>query len=352
MTGEGYEGHYFGDTEIYMEPLFLYTKPEIAEQLLLYRYHTLPQARERARTLHHRGALFPWRTINGHEASAYFPAGTAQYHINADIAYAIKKYVSVTGDDGFLRDYGAEIIFETARFWADLADYIPGKGYCLNEATGPDEYTACVNNNSYTNYMAIEHLEYAVEASESLKTNNPREYTILAEKIGIAEKEIEKWREIAAEIYLPESREDGVIPQDDTFLEKALWDFDGTPQENYPLLLHYHPLTTGDSSLSFCIQSIMAAEIGCIKKAHDYFIKSARIDLDDINKNVKDGIHAAAMGGTWLTLVYGFAGLRDNGDCLAFDPKLPPEWELLSFSLQYKRRVLKITIYPEKTYID
>lgn len=388
LTGEGYEGHYFWDTEIYMEPLFLYTKPEIAEQLLLYRYHTLPQARERARTLHHRGALFPWRTINGHEASAYYPAGTAQYHINADIAYAVKKYVSITGDEGFLADYGAEIVFETARFWADLADYVPEKGYCLNEVTGPDEYTACVNNNSYTNFMALDHLEYAVEAAEFLKKNNHRGYTVLAEKLGLTEKEIAKWLEIAAGIYLPERRENGVIPQDDTFLEKALWNFDGTPKENYPLLLHYHPLTiyrfqvlkqpdvvlalfllgkrfspeekrinfnyydpltTGDSSLSFCIQSIMAAEIGCIKKAHDYFIKSARMDLDDINKNVKDGIHAAAMGGTWLTLVYGFAGLRDNGDCLAFDPKLPPEWELLSFSLKYRKRVLEITIYPEKT---
>lgn len=388
LTGEGYGGHYFWDTEIYMFPFFLYTNPETAGELLMFRYNTLPMARERARTLHHSGALFPWRTINGNEASAYFPAGTAQYHINADIAYTIKKYVENTADFMFLAEYGAEIVFETARFWADLTDYIPGKGYCFNEVTGPDEYTACVNNNSYTNYMARENLEYAIETVEYLKKNMKKEYYVLSTKIRLKDREIEKWREIEENVYLPKAGKDGVIPQDDTFLEKAVWDFDATSKEEYPLLLHYHPLTiyryqvlkqpdvvlamfllgkrfsgeqkkinytyydpltTGDSSLSFCIQAIMAAEIGEIGKAHEYFIKSARMDLDDINQNVKDGIHAAAMGGTWLSLVYGFAGLRDDGGRLSFDPHLPPGWEMLSFNLAHKGNyILKITLKPDK----
>lgn len=387
LTGEGYEGHYFWDTEIYLLPFFLYTVPEVARSLLMYRYKILPAARQRARELHHKGALYPWRTINGEEASPYYPAGTAQYHINADIAYSCRRYWKISGDDEFLLDYGAEMLFETARFWSDFADYIPDKGYCFNCVTGPDEYTALVNNNAYTNYMARENLNCAAEAADFMKENYPKRYDRLKGRISLQEEEIEAWRKVEASIYFPCDEKRGLIPQDDSFFEKAVWDFDSTPENARPLLLHYHPLTiyryqvlkqpdlllaffllsaqfspeeksanfdyydpltTGDSSLSSCIQSIIATEVGKIEKGEEYFLKTARMDLDDINKNVKDGIHAAAMGGTWLTLIYGFAGLRDDGERIGFRPALPKSIGKLSFTLQIRKQILAVTVFHDR----
>ena len=383
LTGEGYEGHYFWDTEIYMLPFFLYTVPEVARSLLMYRFKILPAARRRAEELHHKGALYPWRTINGEEASPYYPAGTAQYHINADIAYACRKYWKISGDDEFLLDGGGEILFETARFWHDFADFIPGKGLCFNCVTGPDEYTALVNNNAYTNYMAKMNLTYAAEIAVFLREHYPDRFEELSRRIGLGGDEIDDWHKAAAEVYLPYDRERGLIPQDDSFFDKAVWDFKSTPAEHYPLLLHYHPLTiyryqvlkqpdlllaflllssaftdeekqrnfayydpltTGDSSLTSCIQSIIATEIGKTAEGEHYFLQTARMDLDDINKNVKDGIHAAAMGGAWLTLIYGFAGLRDDGEFLSFKPSLPPSMSKLSFALRVRGQILSLSI--------
>lgn len=386
LTGEGYEGHYFWDTEIYLLPFFTYTVPEIAKSLLIYRYNTLPAAKARAEELHHKGALYPWRTINGNEASAYFPAGTAQYHINADIAYACRRFWHLTGDDDFILNYGGEIIVETARFWADFVDYVPGKGYCINSVTGPDEYTAIVNNNAYTNYMAKANLAFAREILSYIEKQHPDRRAELTGKLRISSDEIDAWKEIEKGIYIPSCKNRGLIPQDDSFFEKAVWDFNSVPEDRYPLLLHYHPLTiyrhqvlkqpdlilaflllsgsftkeekytnyeyydpltTGDSSLSSCIQSIIATEIGKIDEGEKYFLKTARMDLDDINKNVKDGIHAAAMGGTWLTLIYGFAGLRDDGDIISFAPRLPSSIGSLSFYLKIRGNVLSVRINTE-----
>ena len=173
LTGQAYEGHYFWDTEIYLLPFLTYTSPRIARNLLTFRYKMLPQARARARQLGHRGAMFPWRTISGEEASAYYAAGTAQYHINADIMYALRKYVQATGDELFLRDCGAEMLVETARLWLDLGFYSDAKGgkFCINGVTGPDEYNTVVNNNAYTNLMARENLRYAAQTVEVLAGN-------------------------------------------------------------------------------------------------------------------------------------------------------------------------------------
>ncbi len=387
LTGEGYEGHYFWDAEMYVLPFFLYTHPNTAREILLYRYCILDKARKRAGELHHRGALYPWRTINGDECSGYYPAGTAQYHINADIAYMIRKYVNVSGDTSFLFLCGAEMLFETARFWTSLGDYIPGKGFCLNVVTGPDEYTALVNNNTFTNLMARDNLKYASDVASLLNSEYKRDYTCIAKKIGLKDAEIEDWKQAADEMYIPFDRRLGVFPQDDTFMEKAVWDFASTGDEQYPLLLHFHPLniyryqilkqpdvvlvqvlqsrhfslaekrrnfdyydplTTGDSSLAPAIQCIASVELGYMEKAMEYFIKTTRLDLDDINKNVKDGIHMAAMGGTWLALVYGFGGLRDDGELIKFSPHLPAEWSRICFRLAVKGALLEMDIYPEK----
>jgi len=388
LTGEGYEGHYFWDTEIYVLPFFIYTRPEIARALLRYRCGILDKARARAVEMSQRGALFPWRTIGGEETSPYYPAGTAQYHINADIAHAFRKYMSATEDKALLRERGAEMLFETARLWADLGAYIPRKGgaFCINEVTGPNEYTALVNNNLYTNLMARENLAYAASTAEEMQATEPEEFGHIARAIRLEQAEIDEWRRAARCMYVPYDRERGIHAQDDAFLDRAAWDFTGTPAESYPLLLHYHPLviyrhqvlkqpdvvlaqvllgnlftrsdkkrnfdyydplTTGDSSLSPCIQSVAAAELGYTEMAYRYFSRTARMDLDDVNGNVADGVHTAAMAGTWISIVYGFAGMRDHDGALSFSPRLPDAWKRLLFRLRFRGRLLEIEITRE-----
>ncbi|MCG0278296.1 MAG: glycoside hydrolase family 65 protein [Thermanaeromonas sp.] len=391
LTGEGYGGHYFWDSDIYVLPFFLFTWPEVAKALLLHRYSLLDAARSRARELRHKGALYPWRTISGLECSAYFPAGTAQYHINADIIYALKRYVEVTGDVEFLWNYGAEMVFETARFWVDLGAYIPGRGnkFCFHCVTGPDEYKALVDNNAYTNYMAKMNLEYAVEVAEKMKRERPADYARVAGKIKLAEKEIKEWRRAAAHVYLPYSRKLKIIPQDDSFLFKKRLPADQIPREHFPLLLHWHylniyryqickqpdvllllfllrekftledvkrnydyyePITTHDSSLSPPIFSILAWEIGYEEKAYKYFLHAARMDLDDYHGNTKDGIHAASMGGAWGAAVYGFGGMRVYPEGLHFYPSIPNQWKRLSFSIKYRGRKIKVTVEKNRAH--
>lgn len=385
LTGEGYEGHYFWDTEIFALPFFVYTQPAIARALLQFRIATLPQARARAAEMSEAGALYPWRTINGHEASAYFPAGTAQYHINADIAYAMAKYVTVTGDRSLLHEGGAEVLFETARLWAGLGAYIPARdgAFCINEVTGPDEYTALVNNNAYTNLMARAHLRYAARVADELAAEAPTTFARVAGSIGLRPDEIDAWRLAAARMRVPRDPALGVHAQDDSFLDREPWDFAGTPADHHPLLLHYHPLviyrhqvlkqsdvvlaqvllaseftaaekkrnydyydplTTGDSSLSPCIQSVAAAELGYADEAYRYFMQTARMDLDDVNGNVAHGVHIAAMAGSWVSLVYGFAGLRDDDGRLSFAPRLPRSWGRLAFHLRVGAARLHVDI--------
>jgi trehalose/maltose hydrolase-like predicted phosphorylase len=391
LTGEGYEGHYFWDTEIFMLPFFLYNNPEISRKLLEYRYSTLPKARERARIMSHkRGALYPWRTIDGEECSAYFPAGTAQYHIDADIAFAIKRYMEATEDKEFLIKYGAEVLFETARLWADLGEFIQSKGnkFCINEVTGPDEYTALVNNNCYTNLMARENLEYAHRTALWMKKNAEEDYKTLIDKIELEETELAVWKKAADNMYIPYNEELKIYPQDDSFLDRTPWDFENTPKESHPLLIHYHPLviyrhqvckqadlvlaqfllsnkfdkeqkrrdydfyekvTTHDSSLSTCIFSIVASEVGYYDKAYEYFIDTAAMDLTNSHGNTKDGIHAANMAGAWMCLVNGFAGMRAFEDTLSFNPYLPEHWEEYSFKVTYRGRLIEVRVSKEGT---
>lgn len=391
LSGEGYEGHYFWDTETFILPFFLFNNPEISKKLLEYRFSILDKARERARQMsHNKGALFPWRTIGGEECSAYYPAGTAQYHINADIAFAIKRYMDATEDTDFMVKNGAEILFETARLWADLGSFIKSKGnmFCINCVTGPDEYTAIVNNNCYTNLMAKENLQYAYDMAHFMKKNYCDEYKQLCEKIELEEDEIKFWENAAQNMYIPYDEELKLHPQDDSFLDKAVWDFKNTPINKYPLLMNYHPLeiyryqvckqadtvlaefllsdkfsleqkrsdydfyepiTTHDSSLSTCVFSIMASEIGYQDKAYQYFMNTARMDLDDYQGNTKNGIHAANMAGTWLCVVNGFAGMRAHDSILSFSPYIPEKWESYSFKITYRGRLIKIAVSREAT---
>ncbi len=388
LTGQTYEGHYFWDTEIYVLPFLIYTNPQAARGLLKFRHDQLPAARERASELGHQGATFPWRSIDGHEASAYYAAGTAQYHINADIAYAIRKYVDITGDKDFLRDYGAEIVIETARFWLDLGFYAErdGKRFCINGVTGPDEYTALVNNNYFTNLMARHNLRYAVQTVRELRAGDGSALAALKAKIGLDEAEMAEWERAASRMYLPYDEVLGIHPQDDSFLAKERWDFESVPDDHYPLLLFYHPLnlyrhqvlkqadtllamfllgdefsaeakkrnfdyydplTTHDSSLSVCIQSIVASEIGYHEKAREYFNFAVAMDLSDVGGNMRNGAHIASIGGSWMAAAYGFGGLRDYGGNISFNPRLPARWTRLCYHLTVRGTLMEVDVRPD-----
>jgi alpha,alpha-trehalose phosphorylase len=391
LTGQAYEGQYFWDTEIYLLPFLIYTSPQTAKNLLRFRYGMLEQARVRARELSHRGALFPWRTISGEEASAYYEAGTAQYHINADIMYALRKYVNATGDEEFLFECGAEMLVETARLWYDLGFFSARKGgkFCINGVTGPDEYNTLVNNNTYTNLMARENLRYAAETVEVLQTKKPEVLQALIRKTGLELAEVAAWRRAADNMYVPFDAATGIYPQDDSFLDREPWDFKNVLEDRYPLLLFYHPLniyrhqvikqadvilamfllghefsleakkrnfefydplTTGDSSLSSCIEAIVALEIGEFDKAVSYGRAALLMDLADVGGNVKDGCHIASMGGTWMVFTYGFGGLRDYDGRLSFRPQRSPEAQSsLQFPLTYRGQVLDVEISPDST---
>lgn len=375
VTAAGYEGHYFWDTEVYIVPFLAYTNPEAARSVLRFRWLMLPTARHRAQVLSQRGALYPWRTINGEEASAYYAAGTAQYHINAAIALALKRYLDATGDEQFLVGEGADILVETARLWEDLGFYATNGAseFHIHGVTGPDEYTTVVNDNLYTNVMARFNMRYAARVLELLREVSPDDYAAVLRRLDVHADEIERWVRAADSMYLPFDEAVGIHPQDESFLSKERWDFAHTPPENYPLLLHYHPLviyrfqvlkqadvvlamvlrsdqftleqkrrnfdyydpiTTGDSSLSACVQATAAAQIGYDDLAVEYFRQALFVDLANMHGNTEDGVHIASAGGVWTTIAYGFAGMFDTGAALSFAPHLPPAFDGISFRLQ------------------
>ncbi|SHJ66432.1 alpha,alpha-trehalose phosphorylase [Geosporobacter subterraneus DSM 17957] len=383
LTGEGYEGHYFWDTEIYILPFFQLTQPQIAEKLLTYRHSILDQARNEARTLgHRRGVKYPWRTIAGRECSTFFPAGSAQYHINGDVAYGFIQHYLQHKNLDFICHYGAEVVFETARTWLEIGHFSNGK-FMIHSVTGPDEYTCIVNNNYYTNVMARYNMEWAVKLYHILKEERPEALKGIIQRIQMQESEIDEMISAYKNMYLPYDEQRKIHKQDDTFLDKALWDFEGTPEDKYPLLLHYHPLTiyryqvikqadtvlahflleddledeiirntfdyyekvtTHDSSLSSCIYGIMASRCGYCEKAYDYFMETVRLDLDNTHGNTKDGLHVANLGGTALSVIFGFAGYRIKDTGISLRPWCPENWSGYEFKLFYRGRQLRVNV--------
>lgn len=366
VTGSGYEGHYFWDQEVYLLPYLTYTNPDGARQVLEFRHGILPEAKIRAKELSVDGALFPWRTINGLEASAYYAAGTAQFHIAAAIAFATNRYVWATGDAAFREGIGAELLIETARMWISLGFFGKDGLFHIHGVTGPDEYTAVVNDNLYTNVMARFNLRAAAALDHAV----------------ISQEERELWQAAANRMQLPFDERMQVHSQDNDFMHLEPWDWT-TPRSKYPLLLHFHPLviyrhqvlkqadtvlamflqwqdftaeekqrafdfydplTTGDSTLSACVQGIMAAEVGYSREALEHFTNAVFIDLDDTHGNTIDGVHIASTGGVWSSLVCGFAGLRDQGPVPYFDPRLPADWEGLTFHLKIRGRLLLVEL--------
>jgi alpha,alpha-trehalose phosphorylase len=383
LTGQAYEGHYFWDTEIYLVPFLAYTQPRVARNLLMFRTSMLPYARERASELGLRGALFPWRTINGEEASAYYQAGTAQFHIDADVVHALKRYADVTGDEDCLFEVGPETLVETARLWEDLGFHADDGRFHIHSVTGPDEYTTVVNDNTYTNLMARLNLRFAAETIRRLQRERPQLLAAVVHELGLRLEELDAWEQAAEAMYVPFDERRGINPQDANFLERERWPFETTPAEHYPLLLHYHPLTiyryqvikqadvvlamyllgdqftdelkranfeyydaltTGDSSLSAAIQSIVAAEVGNEERAVEYYRFALLMDLADVAGNASDGVHIAAAAGVWQALVFGFGGVRDFDGELSIRPHLPSAWRSLEFSLCFHGRDVRVEL--------
>ncbi|MGC4029805.1 MAG: beta-phosphoglucomutase [Steroidobacteraceae bacterium] len=389
LTGEGYEGHCFWDTEVFVLPVMALTAPRIARAMLLFRHRQLDSARANARELNHTtGALYPWRTIAGAECSAHYPTGSAAYHINADIAWAIGLYYDATGDDTFLLEAGAEMLFETARIWPQVGhfDWLRG-GFGIYGVTGPDEYSVLVDNNFYTNRMAQRHLQRAVRVWEWLQSEHSQSLQAIASRLALQQDEIDDWRRIAAAMRLPVDGQLDIYAQDDAFLHKPLWPYTD-PAGRRPLLLHYHPLTlfrhqiskqadlvmalmmagddldsqrkrrsfehyeavtTHDSTLSAAVHGIVASEVELHDKAWHYFNEALRIDLDNLHGNTTHGVHMAAMAGSWLGLVQGFAGLRIVDGTLCFRPSLPGRWGGYAFGLHWRGRRLRVQIDPGGT---
>ena len=385
VTGGGYDGHYFWDTEVYLLPFLAYTNPDAARKLLRFRFYMLDAARTCAAELSQRGALYPWRTINGEEASAFYAAGTAQYHINAAVVYALERYLNATGDLEFLAREGAEILVETARLYEDLGFYaINGRErFHIHGVTGPDEYNTVVNDNLYTNVMARFTMRYAARSIAFLRQWAPDAHAALVRRTGVTDDELAAWHRACDAMHVPYDDELEMHPQDASFLDREPWDFENTPPDKFPLLLHFHPLviyrhqvlkqadvvlamylrsehftldekrrnfdyydpiTTGDSSLSACVQSIVASQIGRADLAFDYFEQSLYLDLADTHGNTADGVHIANAGGVWAALVNGFAGMTDNGDHLHFAPRLPATWTSMTFALQRHGSDISVTV--------
>jgi alpha,alpha-trehalose phosphorylase len=367
LTGPGYDGHSFWDSETFVLPVLTYTMPESARDALRWRHSTVDTARARAKALGLRGSAFPWRSINGAECSAYWPAGTAAFHINADIADATLRYLDATEDADFEAEHGAELLVETARLWMSLGHHDVHGGFRIDGVTGPDEYSAVTDNNVYTNLMAQRNLRGAIRVCERR--------TEAAGRLGVDDKELRAWREAADKIVIPYDGVLDVHPQSERFTEHAQWNFEATPQENYPLLLHYpyfdlyrkqvvkqadlvlamhlrgdaftdeqkarnfayyERLTVRDSSLSACTQAVLAAEVGHLDLAFDYFGEAALTDLQDLHNNVRNGLHIASLAGSWIAVVAGFGGMRDHDGMITFAPRLPPALRRISFRLSYR----------------
>lgn len=388
LTGEAYNGHAFWDTEACCLPFYLFTNPEAARDLLLFRYNTLERAKARAGMLDCKGACYPIATLNGDEACSLWQHASLQLQPSTAVAYGIWHYVRVTGDESFLEDYGAEMLLEIARFLASRAEKGQATGkYGFFGVMGPDEFHMMVNNNAYTNYMGMRTLAYAAETLERMRREKPEIYERIAQKTGLAEEETAQWKHMAENMYLPR-QEDGLIEQHDGYFNLPHTDVNSIPVSEFPLYDHwsydriyrsdmikqpdvlmmmylynssfteaekrlnydfYEPRTIHESSLSPAIHSVLAAELGKMKQAEQFFGYATRLDLDNYNRNTREGLHITSIAMAWCNIVYGFAGLRSDGETLRFAPRLPERWKELTFSVQYRGRVIRIRMNRDRT---
>lgn len=407
LSGEGYKGHTFWDTEIFILPYYTYTNPEIARSLLEYRYHSLAGAHRKAKENGYEGAMFPWESawLDDGEVTPIWGAadivtgeatkiwsGFIEQHITSDVAFAVWQYFQVTGDEDFMDQYGYELLIDTAKFWASRLEWNDEAGrYDINDVVGPDEYKEHVNNNAFTNYTAHWNINKAIKYIELLRENKPELYKSLDQKLNLqlAEK---RFHEVIDLVYLPQPREDGVLPQDDTYLSKKQIDLTKYKnQENVGLLFHdynleqvneiqvskqadvmilmylledlfsadvkranweyYEPKTLHDSSLSLSTHSVLASDLGDTTLAYDLFRRASEIDLGPNMKTSDAGIHGASLGGIWQSIVNGFGGVRMTGGKLRISPTLPEAWEELKFSIMWKGEYLDVEVTSETVSI-
>ncbi|WP_117209186.1 glycoside hydrolase family 65 protein [Allorhizocola rhizosphaerae] len=378
LTGPGYDGHTFWDTEAYLLPMLVFVQPHTVADALRWRHSTLDLARERAAALGLRGAAFPWRTIRGQECSGYWPAGTAAFHVNADIAAAVALYRAVTGDETLEAEAGLELLAETSRLWMSLGHHDSDGVWHITGVTGPDEYTAIINDNLFTNLAAAHNLRDAADAAQR--------HPDRARDLGITPAEIAAWRAAAEAVHVPYDGRLRVHQQSEGFTRLPEWDFDAS-REKYPLLLHapyfdlyrkqvvkqadlllaqywfghlfddddkarnvdyYERRTVRDSSLSAAIQAVTAAEVGHLGLAYDYTYEAAQIDLLDIDHNSGDGLHIASLAGVWTALVAGFGGLRHRDGVLCLAPQLPVGIHRLAFTVRWRGMRLGVDIDPQR----
>ncbi|WP_028987279.1 glycoside hydrolase family 65 protein [Thermicanus aegyptius] len=392
FTGEKYGGSTYWDTEAYCLPFYLSTADShIARNLLLYRYNHLEKAKENARKLgFKKGALYPMVTMNGEECHNEWEITFEEIHRNGAIAYAIYNYVHYTGDNAYLPQYGLEVLIEISRFWEERIQYTEHKGYVILGVTGPNEYENNVNNNWYTNRIAAWTLQYTLETLEFVRKEYPERYEEMMEKTKLREEETEKWKEMIEKMYYPVDENRGIFLQQDGFLDKELKTVDQLDPKERPINQHwswdrilrscyikqadvlqglfflgdqydletkrrnfdfYEPMTVHESSLSPCVHSILASELGYKEKAYELYLRTARLDLENYNHDTEDGLHITSMAGTWMSVVMGFGGLRVRNGRLVLNPYTPDHWKGFSFKILFRGSRLKVTVTKEKVLL-
>lgn len=390
FTGEKYGGSTYWDTEAYCIPFYLSTSnKEISKNLLIYRYNQLPKAKENAKKLGlKKGALFPMVTMNGEECHNEWEITFEEVHRNGAIAYAIYNYVNYTGDISYLRDYGLKVLIEISRFWEERANFSLDKNkYVILGVTGPNEYENNVNNNWYTNRIAVWTLEYTLKVIKYLREEENENFEKLRDELSIKKEELEKWQLMVHNMYFPEDISRGIFLQQDGFLDKDLtllakdlnpnelplnqhWSWDrilrspfikqadvlqglyflqheydlNTVKRNFDF---YEPLTVHESSLSSCVHSILASKLGYKDKAYELYLRTARLDLDDYNNDTRDGCHITSMAGTWMSIVHGFAGMSVENHKLILKPYVPNKWNYYSFNIIFNDVILSVQVNKE-----
>ena len=392
FTGEKYGGSTYWDTEAYCIPFYMATKDQqVARNLLTYRYNQLDKAIENAQKLGFKdgAALYPMVTMNGEECHNEWEITFEEIHRNGAMIYAIYNYVRYTGDYTYIPEKGLEVIIGVARFWKQRATFSQQKDkYVILGVTGPNEYENNINNNFYTNYLAQWCLEYAAEQVNTVSDQYGQDYKRILEKTGLKNDEIKAWQEVASKMYFPFSEEKDIYLQQDNFLDKQLvtvadlpkserpinqkWSWDRILRSPYikqadtlqcfyffedqfsdeQLQKHfdfYEPFTVHESSLSPCVHSILAAKLDRMEQAYTFYLRTSRLDLDDYNKEVHEGLHITSMAGTWMSVVEGFGGMRIVDDKLSFEPKMPDAWDSFSFKVNFRGQIIKIMVSQEET---
>ncbi len=395
FTGEKYGGSTYWDTEAYCIPFYMATKDqEVARKLLTYRYHHLDKAIENAGKLGftNGAALYPMVTMNGEECHNEWEITFEEIHRNGAIAFAIYNYYRYTGDYSYIPEKGLEVLIGIARFWHQRANFSTAHDkYVILGVTGPNEYENNVNNNWYTNYLAKWCIEYAIENIDRVKENYDSDYTRIMNKAKLSKNELEKWQKVADNMYFPYSEKHQVYLQQDGFLDKELitvadldksqrpinqkWSWDRILRSPYikqadtlqgfyffedhftteELERHfdfYEPFTVHESSLSPCVHSIQAAKLDRMEQAYTFYLRTSRLDLDDYNHEVEEGLHITSMAGTWMSIVEGFGGMRIKKDTLSFEPKIPKQWDGYSFKVNFRNQILKVNVTQDSTKFE